>query len=367
MALTPGRAVAVALVLCAGAVALLLPPQPRRLERGGTYARSARDQALRELRAVQGAVRVRVLRDSVDRLVAGGRQPVSPLFVGRWSDDQRDWIEARLAQILEGRVARSPTGVAFVRDSMFRGVPTLFYAIPDSAGAPCVAIYAEGNFAPGPWLRRPPFRRLAPAMLGPCAYYARFGPAGSAVTGWLRRGGTALALTSPTFPPPAWKPPATTSWMGSLVGRPGGVWFGDPRLAFPLTLNGCVAGRLEACRDFVLGERMEPRGLQALGVRAEVNWSLQTDEVVFLSDVLTEFGPERFTRFWTAAGSLDEAFRTAFGASLDSWTASWARARFGRGPALPAIRAGALGLSLGTAAGFLALAVLIAYRRRVAR
>jgi len=126
-------------------------------------------------------------------------------------------------------------------------------------------------------------------------------------------------------------------------------------------------GQLEARREFVMGERAENRHLRALAVRAEVTWSLRADEVAFLSDLLTRFGPERFTRFWTAGGSLDEAFGSAFDASLDAWTASWARDRFGRGPEPPPVTAGALGLSLGSVAGFLALAVLIAYRRRVAR
>ena len=366
MALTPGRAVALALIACAGAATLLLPPQPRRLERSVTYVRGAANQARRELNDVRQAVSVRILRDSVRTLVRAGKAPVTTVFVGRWTASERSWLGDRLAQIRDSADGGSPIGLAFVRDSLFRGVPALLYAIPDTGNDACIAIYAEGNIAPGPWMSPPPVRRLAAAMLGPCAYYLRFGPAGPAVRRWLRRGGAGLALTSPTFPPPAWRPPTSRSWLASLMEQGGSIWFADPRLASPLALNACLAGDLAACREFVGADRVRDRALARLGVHQEVRWRLGTDEAVYLSDLLVGFGPERFARFWHGDGSLEEAFASAFDESLGVWTQAWARDRFGNGPDRTPVATGALGASLGTVAVCLALAALVAHRRRVA-
>jgi hypothetical protein len=364
MALTPARAVAAALIACAGAVVLLLPPQPRRLERSGTYLRTARDQARRELRMAQGAVRIRILRDSARSLAArGAPDHVPSLMVGPWTPAEIDWLEHRVTDILDGHAGAHPVAVVLVRDSLFR-FPTLFYALPDTAGAACVALYGEGVLAPGPWLRRPPHRRLAPGLLGPCAYYARFGKPGSAVERWLKDGGAALALTSPSFPPPAWRPPPRHSWLALAI-EGGGTWAVDPRLPFPFALEACLGGRIASCEAFLQGRGAANRALRRLGIHEEVAWEFRADEIAFLSDVLVAFGPERFARFWQADGAFPDAFAAAFDVPLGSWTRSWALGRFGPGRQRTRVTAGAVGVSLGVMAGFFALAVLIAGRRRL--
>lgn len=367
MALTPGRVLAAGIVVCAGAVALLLPPAPREVVSRGGYLRAARDQAYREWGRTRRGIAVRVVRDSLRQLIAAEGDGAAPqiLFLGRWADTERAWIGARVPEILGRSGSPHPVGVAFVRDSLFRGTPALYFGLPDTAGGACVAIYAEGRFAPGPWLRPPPHRRLAPAMLGPCAYYARFGPAGPAVAHWLRTGGTALAMTAPTYPPPLRPPTPRTSWISSLVSGEGGQWFADQRVEFPLALSACATGRLEACRQFVQARAPENRFLSTRGIQEELTWTLHP-EAVFLSDLLEQFGPERFAGFWTGSGSLEGAFANAFGEDLRVWTARWTRTRFGQGPARTTLTMGALGASFGAIAGFLCLAVLIAYRRRAA-
>ena len=365
MALTAGRVVAVALVVCVGAVALLLPPQPRRLERGSPYPRAVRDQAERELHMTSRAVSIRVLRDSARGLAAtGDTDRIATLFVGTWTPGEAAWLEDRLADIAGGHTDGGRAAVVFARDSAFRGWPGLYFALPDSGATACVAVYAEGLLAPGPWMRPPPHRRLAPALLGPCAYYARFGRAGAAVDDWLRHGGAALALTAPTYPPPAWHPAPAPSWMVRLT-RGDGAWLVEPRLPFPLTLDACLAGQKPRCAEFVQDRRAGNRVLERLGIHEEFAWSLRADEAAFLSDLLVTFGPDRFAQFWRAGGSLPEAFASAFGVPLTDWTYGWATERFGAGRRGSAVSLEGLVVSLGSVAGFLALAMLIVSRRRV--
>ncbi len=363
MALTPGRALALALVACAGAVALLLPPQPRRLERGGPYLRAARDQAARELRMTRQSIAIRVLRDSARQLAArSDSEQVPTLFVGAWTPGEATWLEGRITDILGGQRGGGSAAVVFVRDSVFRGLPGLFFALPDSGSTACVAVYAEGVIVPGPWNRPPGHRRLAPGLLGPCAYYARFGGAGPAVEGWLRDGGASLALTSPSFPAPAWRPPPAPVFARLTLGE--GSWLVDPRLGFPLALDACLARRRSACGEFVQG-RNANRVLARLKTHEEYAWTLRADDAAFLSDVLVAFGPERFARFWRADGSMPEAFASAFEVPLNDWTFRWATERFGPGRESASVRLRSLGMSLGTMLGFLGLAVLVVSRRRV--
>jgi hypothetical protein len=201
-------------------------------------------------------------------------------------------------------------------------------------------------------------------MLGPCAYYARFGRPGPALEGWLRAGGAALALTSPTLPPPAWHPPPAPPWMVRLT-EGAGSWLVEPRLDFPLTLDACLAGRRDRCAVFVQPRESGNRVLRRLGVHEEFVWTIQADDAAFLADVLVAFGPERFARFWAAGGAMPEAFAAAFGVPLPDWTYGWAVERFGPARERTTVSFGALAVSLGAAAGFLALAVVIAGRRRI--
>ena len=43
-----------------------------------------------------------------------------------------------------------------------------------------------------------------------------------------------------------------------------------------------------------------------------------------LAALITEFGRERFQKFWAADRSFEAAFQDAFGESLGTWTAGWA-------------------------------------------
>jgi hypothetical protein len=142
-------------------------------------------------------------------------------------------------------------------------------------------------------------------------------------------------------------------------------WLVEPRLSFPLALDACLAGQRARCEEFVQSRLAPNRELARLGIVEEFVWAVQADDAAFLSDMLVAFGPERFARFWEAGGSLPEAFATAFGIPLAEWTSTWATERFGPARKPTQVGVGSVAVSLGAVAGFLALAVVIASRRRV--
>jgi len=363
MALTATRVGALALIAAAGAATLLLPPDPRRLERGDTYARTAARAADFALSSARRAVAVRMLRDSVRALsgpASDGR--IRTVFLGAWRPGEQAWLSARVRDIAGEGPGMGSAIVAFVRDTMLDAYPALFYAIPREAAGDCIAIYAEPVTRP-----RPLYRRTGPAFLGPCAYHARFGPPGGAVDAWLRDGGVALAITSPGYPPPVRRPPQGRGRGWVVAALQGRIpwWSVDQRLAFPLSLNACLAGHGTGCRDFVTGARRGDRALRAIDVYLESSWIVESGTATYLSDVLTEFGPERFASLWRADGTLEEAFASAVGADLGAWTRRWATERLGTGAGSHAISIAALGTSVTAVAVFLAVAALVAIRRRV--
>ena len=62
-------------------------------------------------------------------------------------------------------------------------------------------------------------------------------------------------------------------------------------------------------------------------------------ELYALSDLVVEFGTDRFAAFWTSEQPVPEAFTDAFGLSLSEWLQKWAVNQFGpirNGPGVPA-------------------------------
>ena len=362
MALTPGRLGALALIAVAAAATMLLPPEPRRLGRSDTYLSAAARAADLALASARRAVAVRMLRDSV-RAVAGpasGGQ-VRVVFDGTWRSGEQDWLSARVREIAGEEPGAGVAAVAFVRDTAVDPFAALYYALPGKAEEVCVAIYAERAARAQSF-----YRRAGPALLGPCAYYVRFGAPGGAVDGWLRKGGPALAITAPGYPPPARQTARGTprEFLLAMLRGEGLRWWIAQRLEFPLSLNACLAGRETGCREFVAGTRAGDRSLRALGIHAESPWIADSRPATYLSDLLTEIGPERFASFWRHDGTFEEAFASAVGTDVGTWTRGWVRARVGPGPGRPTVGARALGTSIGAVGLFLGLALLVANRRR---
>lgn len=186
---------------------------------------------------------------------------------------------------------------------------------------------------------------LVEAMMhGPCALYARHGPPGPEVRRWLRRTLHRNARNARAIPSDWVAPERRAVLFGA--GR------GYENLLHPAGER-CLAGRLDACREAVLGRpdeetwwgRVGDQWLQShLGV-GYVNLRFPPvvprfgeHEQALLFELEREFGREAFSRFWRSEKEVPEAFREAFGRPLGVWVRDWARGQFGTlraGPAPP--------------------------------
>ena len=122
----------------------------------------------------------------------------------------------------------------------------------------------------------------------------------------------------------------------------------------------CQAGNVESCRDLIIGQGSA--GAPNVPRQASLERSLRESEEYFLSDLVVEFGRERFRKFWTSTAEPSRAFEQAFGTSIGQWTHRWMRYRYGpetRGPGVPLKSA-----TLALLATFGLLAACIAVERR---
>ena len=245
-----------------------------------------------------------------------------------------------------------------VTDGVRSGTPWgthLTYLLPQATdGRACMAILTIGT-----WAARMIFsnqltplqirRYTSPSQIvGPCAYALRFGPPGPAVEEWLS-GSQYLAAQDPRW---TTAPDAVPLTPG--VRQPGD-WAWWWYRGTPIELSGCAAGNYESCRDAVYGKRIyrtekEMMERQAFArsvippgvapqqrywsIRHPLGWS----SGMYLSDLLSDQGEERFARFWRSELPLDRAFSEATDMSLEEWTQRWAQAQIGipePGPGLP--------------------------------
>lgn len=213
---------------------------------------------------------------------------------------------------------------------------------------------------------------LRGALLGPCAYYVAFGPAGRGVEAWLQSSDYIPALD------PVWVVGGSqplgrhridwargTSWWRSEWS----FW------RFP-DLEACASGLQRRCAQAVLGAaepwwnagytfrvagemsvpgvanlgRLERRSAPRLGFLAPA----------FVNDLLEDVGPERFAAFWRSDAPVEEAFAQAIGVPLGDWTRDWVQGQVGvaaRASSVPPFAAvSALLLALALFAGGAALA-----------
>lgn len=209
-------------------------------------------------------------------------------------------------------------------------------------------------------------------LLGPCAYYHRYGPPGAAIGDWLVRAGLDFARRPRPSTPGSLDPRTlpgrrpVLSVFGADWGRFSGV---------SLTARACLGGSHERCVQ-ALREGREPaasltwlqeQGLPLLG-EGRRRWGrgpFGGFEGHLLADAEEEFGTERFREFWTSDAALEEAFRTSFDEPLDQWVMEWARARLGPEDRGPGMKAGTLLLSLAMIGLFMAGGVVVVKRRRV--
>jgi hypothetical protein len=145
-----------------------------------------------------------------------------------------------------------------------------------------------------------------------------------------------------------------------------GLLFGQTsEFEVPTDLRACAHNDFTMCR-LLLHPRLERFWFSPFGPGVSVahrsgTWDYRGESEFnwFLADLHRDIGDVRFRRFWTSQASVDSAFRTATGSSMEQWTQRWlknriARPLFGPTPTTAALTLGAafLGLLLGAVSLF---------------
>lgn len=273
-------------------------------------------------------------------------------------------------KISVGVIARDPLSSSGRRLIRFtEGGYGLSFAVPDTASHTSCLVLARYPT----WLARRkyiPGRELllwAGTVLGPCAYYARFGVPSPRVERWLGHRQFDLALV------PSWRQAASlpvddpesddTPFLSTLIWQ---SWI----YSFPRQVAACFAGRPEACRRAVAAgdggtEGPRPRAIVPPD-RWDVGKSLLAGADHYLAAVLQQAGAERFQEFWTTTLPVDSALSLALGEPVGRFTARYQR------EVGPAPRFGAATTPLDAALGLASAALVVgltmlAQRRREVR
>jgi hypothetical protein len=254
----------------------------------------------------------------------------------------------------------APTGLA----------PRHWQYLPEATdGRTCVAVAELGRWRmPWPdrthWLRR---------VLGPCAFYATFGPPGPRVRQWLDRGAMQTAYV------PTWDTavPRRLAAGDALTAGDTGI---VQRIALAMTPprrsslehTACAAGQRDWCGRYLATDELAwARVGGDLGMpgvianRASLLRWYDPDVVYFLSDLVRLRGRDRFAAWWRSSAAVDSAFAATYGMSLDLWTRQWLR-RSGAVRTGPYVRRASVLTSLLFAMTLAAAAVWYSTRRQVA-
>lgn len=211
------------------------------------------------------------------------------------------------------------------------------YFIGTMEGRPyCILKRMDSGDAPETgedWVAEATASRAA-ATGGFCGYVLRYDLPGTEVREWLRAGASARAM-----------PKAFPGRRYSST---------DARWGLSLTATACLAGRVEACADaFSNPATLDPAAIMApakalaetlptfAGVGLSLAGHFGLPESSMIADLETEFGPERFGRFWTSDASVTDAFQEAFDVSTGEWVQGWVSGYY------PQVRADA-GIGIGT-------------------
>ncbi len=143
-------------------------------------------------------------------------------------------------------------------------------------------------------------------LLGPCGFYAAFGPPGREIEAWLIRHRFRFAGVS--------------NWRHVSLIRDVTPWGRD-----------CGRGNLEACRAY-LDERAAPGtvaepadrrfGLSE-GLLITYWWYPADARDHLLASLRADMGPEPFAKFWQSPLAPDSAFKVAFGVPMEEWASRW--------------------------------------------
>ncbi|MGD2217604.1 MAG: hypothetical protein PVJ64_12690 [Gemmatimonadales bacterium] len=332
-----------------------LPPEGERTPRLLLYRYDDHEDHLRDvLRRYGLQLRLLELRDSILEVAAAmpaGQEPL--LLIQEWFPQAvQDAIRAFAQEPFDALRNRGPRHRIVVAVAARDGVGPfmwartygwLYYYLPSATdGETCLVTLALGRADPEEkWLRSIGSLAERQVMLGPCAYYAAFGPPGSYIEQWLESTDFFATMS------PAW----------TLDSQPLGPIEPERRRYsryYEPALYGCAAGNRRACRLILLArERVwlypfvqrQPGIVRPRDYRYYALYFPHSERL--LSDLLTEMGVERFLRFWSSEADVDAAFAHAFGVELEDWMMSWSGVQLGRveRPA-PGVSSAVLGLLL---------------------
>lgn len=201
------------------------------------------------------------------------------------------------------------------------------YLLPDSTDrSTCLVV------APLPWFSinrnyLPPDQLTdwGASLLGPCAYYARFGVPSRRVEQWLASRQFDLAAW------PAWyRAPRNIEVVRWMLGDVSNQrWWWGNLYSFSPQVLACFAGRPEGCRMGLAAADHNGAGRRPRVVTTFDAWDSDKVQLigseVFLSDVLRAVGDERFQEFWTTSLPVDSALTLALGKPVGEYTVSWLR------------------------------------------
>ena len=206
--------------------------------------------------------------------------------------------------------------------------------------------------------------RSASALLGPCAFFARFGKPGLGIDQWLRSRSYDLAAY-----PQWWSLPAAD---GDAIGE---RWrFANDGASSPMPMTwlspealGCTAGDAQRCADALAapaGVHTTPAdGLIIMRAGRDPHWNTMSGR--YISDLVTALGPERFERFWRSDLDANAALQAVAMIPLNVWTQQWASGLLGEQRVSPALSLAELAAALTLAGLSLALAAWGWGRREV--
>lgn len=211
------------------------------------------------------------------------------------------------------------------------------------------------------------------ALLGPCAYYARFGKPGPHVARWLNSARWQFARSTDwSAASPPWSDGSEDS-DSSLLPQLGATKPGVREVAEPAGVA-CVAGKSGRCVGALLRSRIgrndsswsativNTSGAPIFDFYRRSRTMLGPAEGWILSDMVQTLGPQRFQRFWSSNAPVPQAFQEAAGVSLDSWVHMWALRTYG--PVSVGPRMSAASFASGSLLLLLAFGAAVAIERR---
>lgn len=406
MEITPGRWVALAIVLCGVAVSLVLrdPGVPRN---NSVHDDVRERESLAAEHLGLAVERLRVLRivDSVRKSTGNASGTGSRVFVGAN-------VSSHLHQVIDQMVQRTsssrpqeprvPVDLVFLIDTTstvhgirrvggFSGVMRTDYVLPRPNSSDRCLVIARAKVFNASIGRRSLYAPLLgdfalSRLLGPCGFYEWFGSPGAGAQTWLQtRGWSVGTAANWQSNAPRWSSRWTWEY-GLLAGLP----FSDWELRWAMSLRGfsCAAGSISACDSAVVqgpgpnrrvtrgarvwaGQVVSPRKSLDVVDRNNYWWwntieELGPREETILAEMVRTLGPDRFRRVWQSQRPFPEAFSAEAGADIGSWAHAWSERVYepqDRGPGQP-VGAVLWGITLAGAA--LLLALRAASRRQVA-